>query len=88
MRISWLEEAVEFQNKILFVSEKQRYLPHFWSNKGFKGTVVNCAVPPECGGYGSTKMFIFSNNIYPVPRCSNYLSDNMNGNEFMVLKFK
>ena len=45
-------------------------------------------MPPECGGYGSTKMFIFSNNIYPVPRCSYYISDNMNGNEFMVLKFK
>jgi len=28
-----------------FLSEKRRYLPHYWLDSGFKGTIVNRALP-------------------------------------------
>ena len=31
--------------KHLKTEKKERYLPYYWSNKGFTGTVVNRAVP-------------------------------------------
>ena len=38
-------------NKTVFELEKRRYLPHFLSDKGFKGTVVNRALSSLPGGF-------------------------------------
>ena len=37
------------ESNTLYKLKKRRYLPHYWSDKGFKGTVVNRADPSVNG---------------------------------------
>ena len=48
MRISTTKKT--YRNLTLFNIEKRQYLPHYLSDKGFKGTVVNQALPSLHGG--------------------------------------
>ena len=36
--------------KTSFKNEKRQYFPHYWSDKGSKGTVVNQTLPSLYGG--------------------------------------
>ena len=38
-------------NKLLLKLIKRRYLPYYWSDKGFKGTSVNLTWPSLTGGW-------------------------------------
>jgi len=43
-------------NKKLFKVENRNYFPHYWSDKGFKGTVVNQALSFLHGGSHENKL--------------------------------
>ena len=45
-----LQEKIRRINTNKHYSEKRQYLPYFWSENGFKGTVVNLALPSLHGG--------------------------------------
>jgi len=53
-------------------SEKRRYLPHFFSDKGFKGTVVNLTMPSLPWrvtwdyAYSPFKYKIYNNTVYAL----------------------
>ena len=46
------------QKLTLFEYRKQLYLPHFWSDQGFKGTVVNQALQSFNGGSLDTTLTV------------------------------
>ena len=62
LRISIAEKNIRI-NRNEHHSEKRQYLPYYWSDKGFNGTVVNLALPSMHGE--STWNYVYS----PFNRC-------------------
>ena len=50
LRTSLLQESIEKLSKLIFLSKLTQFLPNFGSEKGFKGIVVNWALPSLHGG--------------------------------------
>ena len=48
-RISLAEKLCNYRNEKLINLEKRQYLLRYWSDKGYKGTVVNQAWPSVHG---------------------------------------
>ena len=56
---AWKHTGI-IKKKTLPNLEKRQYLPHYWSDKSFKGTVVNQALPFLHGGSLTVSLNPFS----------------------------
>ena len=75
IKLFFPKKITSFTFKPFFELEKRRNLPHFWSDKGIKGTVVKQALPSL---HGTTKQHVHaltqkSNSILPITSFKNKL---------------
>ena len=54
------------QKQTLIKSGKRRYLPHFWSDQGFEGTLVNRTLPSVHEGSLKITLTILGDNVNVV----------------------